>query len=102
PTGAACTYTLSLHDDLPISSPVIAKKCNKANAIAGQKISVFFPAANIQQSIPYVMPSPLTQARLIIKFYTTVCLPVAGRYPIVRSEEHTSELQSRDNLVCRP
>src|SRR5690606_40115645 len=26
---------------------------------------------------------------------------VADTYPWVRSEEHTSELQSRENLVCR-
>src|SRR5690606_25691117 len=25
-----------------------------------------------------------------------------GRRPVKRSEEHTSELQSRENLVCRP
>src|SRR5207302_11514766 len=36
---------------------------------------------------------------------TYACIPVAhgmvGIYSAVRSEEHTSELQSRENLVCR-
>src|SRR5690606_41159840 len=29
------------------------------------------------------------------------CRPRSGRVPAPRSEEHTSELQSRENLVCR-
>src|SRR5690606_40175902 len=27
--------------------------------------------------------------------------PVLGQEPVIRSEEHTSELQSREKLVCR-
>src|SRR5690606_41358072 len=30
-----------------------------------------------------------------------VVLPIQRRLPTFRSEEHTSELQSRENLVCR-
>src|SRR5690606_40275391 len=30
-----------------------------------------------------------------------VCVPPASLTPVLRSEEHTSELQSRENLVCR-
>src|SRR5436309_12358251 len=29
------------------------------------------------------------------------CAPGGGRSALARSEEHTSELQSRENLVCR-
>src|SRR5690606_40832766 len=32
---------------------------------------------------------------------TTEPIPVRGIHPKPRSEEHTSELQSRENLVCR-
>src|SRR5207302_11276312 len=33
---------------------------------------------------------------------TALCIAnTAGRLPLNRSEEHTSELQSRENLVCR-
>src|SRR3712207_8206183 len=43
-------------------------------------------------------PPPVAVATLIL-----VSLPVARRLRRVpRSEEHTSELQSRQNLVCRP
>src|SRR2546430_12797720 len=31
----------------------------------------------------------------------TVLVPVQNFYPVLRSEEHTSELQSQSNLVCR-
>src|SRR5690606_41004450 len=42
----------------------------------------------------------------ILKFYVTQLLSVEGSRSVLanvinRSEEHTSELQSRENLVCR-
>src|SRR2546429_6689796 len=70
-TATTEIYTLSLHDALPISSTAPAK----ANP-------PFFP-------------------------WTTIPLPSAIRSgspptkPTRRSEEHTSELQSRLHLVCR-
>src|SRR5690606_40738250 len=33
--------------------------------------------------------------------YGPIALFIWTRYPRLRSEEHTSELQSRENLVCR-
>src|SRR5438093_13456489 len=66
-------YTLSLHDALPISGPC---KCR----IRG-------PSPTLSRSERY--PRPL---------WSGVSLAAAqGR----RSEEHTSELQSLTNLVCR-
>src|SRR6266511_5911788 len=35
------------------------------------------------------------------RFASSILPPYARRSPKVRSEEHTSELQSRENLVCR-
>src|SRR5690606_40441726 len=33
--------------------------------------------------------------------FIIILLIVVGIYELIRSEEHTSELQSRENLVCR-
>src|SRR5690606_40094386 len=43
---------------------------------------------------------PLT-ARLSLSVPPPVKITSEGRAPRARSEEHTSELQSRENLVCR-
>src|SRR2546422_8249432 len=70
-TATTEIYTLSLHDALPISPPRAAR-----SHPAGQR-----------------SPAPLSRT-----------FPGAGRRrrsPPPRSEEHTSELQSRLHLVCR-
>src|SRR5437868_10082321 len=66
-------YTLSLHDALPIS----------------------FALRNWRRKRRRVDPSALRQQ--------PVCraVPAARAIPPTRSEEHTSELQSRFDLVCR-
>src|SRR2546421_9067085 len=88
-TATTESYTLSLHDDIPISEAVTIR-----------------------------LPSALTPSRQM----PAVCIPVSMRswgswdggspahasgiasrsaMPDARSEEHTSELQSRSDLVCR-
>src|SRR5688572_31479723 len=76
-------YTLSLHDALPI--------CQEAETMTG----VFVPAGTpkpvvdlLQREISAIVNSPDVKAKML----------AAG---IERSEEHTSELQSQSNLVCR-
>src|SRR5205809_4495861 len=67
-------YTLSLHDALPIS-------LTSSNA----------------QNTPRPRTSPITGCRV-----ASSCKPRPSTCsPIRRSEEHTSELQSRLHLVCR-
>src|SRR3712207_9447514 len=66
-------YTLSLHDALPISSP---ESPSSRLESSGATMRTWWPSS-----------------------------PSAGRTSVVawrRSEEHTSELQSRQYLVCRP
>src|SRR5256885_6923561 len=75
-TATTEIYTLSLHDALPIS---------------GESIP-----AQLHQSYT---SSPYRRGR-------TACVPLIaspslGQLRYVRSEEHTSELQSPCNLVCR-
>src|SRR5438552_10013556 len=76
-TDAATTaiYTLSLHDALPISSDLAA------NRPVGCGVSR--------------LGRPLGAAR------RSGCARVLQRPATARSEEHTSELQSPDHLVCR-
>src|SRR5688572_32857658 len=71
-TATTELYTLSLHDALPISS---ARS----------------PACNWRYRLLWSISSPLPVR----------ALKLAGGNIRARSEEHTSELQSQSNLVCR-
>src|SRR5258708_11825822 len=71
-TATTEIYTLSLHDALPISSRPI--RCSQLT----------YAACNICQWTS-----------------NAVCPQTAYWPSYVRSEEHTSELQSPDHLVCR-
>src|SRR5207249_11133757 len=50
-----------------------------------------------------LMPAPQAISRLRERFSTplAILMTVVGMVLLVRSEEHTSELQSRFDLVCR-
>src|SRR5690606_39709747 len=43
----------------------------------------------------------ITRSRPFLLLATALTLSAFAMYAVVRSEEHTSELQSRENLVCR-
>src|SRR5690554_8154029 len=73
-TATTEIYTLSLHDALPISHIAGHAQQHAEQEVAGQGAIVLVK----------VVGQPL---------------PPLPRYP--RSEEHTSELQSRPHLVCR-
>src|SRR5207302_5583358 len=89
-TASPSLYTLSLHDALPISTvarrPRISSSdmspCSHHERSEGSALWSMQPSA---------VPSIATRSR------DDVCLARSAR----RSEEHTSELQSRENLVCR-
>src|SRR3989442_3128542 len=78
-TATTEIYTLSLHDALPISS----------DSISGARVLVVGTGEGAQFT---AINDALSQAR----FGDTIEL-LGGE----RSEEHTSELQSRPHLVCR-
>src|SRR2546430_4192596 len=75
-TATTEIYTLSLHDALPISS---GRTC----AIS--------PVDTASRS------APRSTSRRTVDLWP----PKIARWSAVRSEEHTSELQSQSNLVCR-
>src|SRR5690606_41399737 len=77
-TATTEIYTLSLHDALPISRlsrmvPGTSKRCPGCGGVAGTFL--------IASQVPAMPIGMLTRK--------------------IRSEEHTSELQSREKLVCR-
>src|SRR5207302_10030400 len=91
PTSTPEIYTLSLHDALPICRPIGRYR----GAVDDGGICVIFFAG---EGVPFRggvqtsgWPAGSRHRRR------------QGRNPgcILRSEEHTSELQSRENLVCR-
>src|SRR5690606_40814948 len=79
-TATTEIYTLSLHDALPISLPV--------SPAFRMKVSI--PVSN-QCLMPWNRREPLPAG-----YWAT-----PAHLMHYRSEEHTSELQSRENLVCR-
>src|SRR5690606_40390926 len=79
------TYTLSLHDALPIS--------------AGTSARLLVPEAAIERIIEAgTLP---IRAKALGEDARRACRSDPDPVPGTRSEEHTSELQSRENLVCR-
>src|SRR5690606_40150905 len=86
---------LSLHDALPISSRPAAQEPASPSALASVSASKpkSFPTAAAAPNGPWT--PGLWKPRVDSS-------PTAARFKRPdRSEEHTSELQSRENLVCR-
>src|SRR5258708_33500869 len=77
-TATTEIYTLSLHDALPISRRV----CSTMNL------------SSARNACPKDLPSPMPLSSGI---RPSEVIPTT----VARSEEHTSELQSPDHLVCR-
>src|SRR5260370_39415165 len=80
-TATTEIYTLSLHDALPIS---IRDDANANGA----------PIAVVNSAIPMIVPQQNTPRYAAAHRGSGMALTT-------RSEEHTSELQSHLNLVCR-
>src|SRR3712207_8025687 len=85
-TATTEIYTLSLHDALPI--------CRR-------------PVEEVEQKEDGAVLHELRQRRTLARRRPDVCVryavadPEHRRRTLLRSEEHTSELQSRQYLVCR-
>src|SRR5690606_42130249 len=96
------TPTPSLHDALPICT----QRCHflactpKHQRIAGfQPHNAFaFPAQRNQQAVDLFLAFGM--AALALADGKALSIAAAHGNHAFRSEEHTSELQSRENLVC--
>src|SRR5688572_30915701 len=75
-TATTEIYTLSLHDALPISRPLAVARGGRSRCTRGR--------------VGRVRQTRMNQL-----------LPPLPNISLERSEEHTSELQSQSNLVCR-
>src|SRR5207253_11050904 len=87
-------YTLSLHDALPISAA--ATDAPSASSRRGSRAASTAPRRRIAPSAPTACVAGAASAASTA---STRSAASAGR--TWRSEEHTSELQSRGHLVCR-
>src|SRR5439155_25730597 len=84
------TYTLSLHDALPISCTWTRR--TRTSAASGSSSSTSPVLTRPRHSVPVTtVPKPST----------VNTRSIGSRIASARSEEHTSELQSRGHLVCR-
>src|SRR5690606_41979473 len=81
-------YTLSLHDALPISAEVTEAAFLAALDVAGDHADI------VAERL-----AALHKDRAVGVEGALCLVDVDARHH--RSEEHTSELQSRENLVCR-
>src|SRR2546422_11029986 len=91
-TATTEIYTLSLHDALPISkSAAECSRWNTPNNLSAYFMSKPAPLSRTMKARP---PFASTEAN-----WTRGCGCFAVYFQ--RSEEHTSELQSRLHLVCR-
>src|SRR5206468_11085569 len=101
-TATSALYTLSLHDALPIYS------VKRSDGIQGRKLSDFVSLkidAGDAKVLIYNICS-ISQAgrrgfESRLPLQETLPIVSLTQSPTFRSEEHTSELQSRSDLVCR-
>src|SRR5262249_62371863 len=93
-------YTLSLHDALPISSEDLDTLVLKMAHLRDRCLdNVIFPALS---SVPFLAPQlPFLLPRNHTGTPFRHDITPREERMAVRSEEHTSELQSLTNLVCR-
>src|SRR5690606_41745412 len=101
PQPTATISPLSLHDALPIS---LAGGKRGAALHHFRVISLREPAyESVGIDVPGSFPDLLVGDAFLVEPYI-VLQPAAEQEYVLehdRSEEHTSELQSRENLVCR-
>src|SRR5207249_11840606 len=100
PAPTSAIYTLSLHDALPIllgnavgpTDSWLAEVESSSTGPEGDGVVPTISAIGLLQG---------DSARISTGKLKLISLPQADAGLAVRSEEHTSELQSRFDLVCR-
>src|SRR5690606_39638214 len=94
-------YTLSLHDALPIYQHRWRRKMNRIwiQFLKDRRLLIICYILSLICIIAFFHLSKQANIEYIYPFILGIfflCI-----YLVIRSEEHTSELQSRENLVCR-
>src|SRR5690606_41225733 len=94
-SATAALYTLSLHDALPIYGSTL----RELRRLATPHMETL--CGRVQETVNLVVRTG-AEVRFLSSVESSQILHVGDRRgTILRSEEHTSELQSRENLVCR-
>src|SRR5690606_41287560 len=101
-TATTPIYSLPLHDALPIS--VVIR--HRATVVFAPEVRVSQPCDGIISGvgIDTIFASTSKEALEIVGSRIVIVVTEGGIGQCIvgiRSEEHTSELQSRENLVCR-
>src|SRR5690606_41846773 len=93
--------TLSLHDALPISPALFTtiSRWPKVSSAACTRLSAWAWMATLACT-PTVSP-PAARTACTVSSRVHLFQSPSTVWAPSRSEEHTSELQSRENLVCR-
>src|SRR5690606_41425724 len=93
---ATVFFTFSLHDALPIlvADYVYGNMYGKSDPVVFYCIPQFTSLLYLRTKAHANTEQALAKIEAVIKKHNPA-------YPFERSEEHTSELQSRENLVCR-
>src|SRR5206468_12784273 len=96
--SASAIYSLSLHDALPIYILDDLKHLN-----LGSRKILETPMKNLsggqRQLLAFIMATAMPPKLFLLDEPTAALDPASATK--LRSEEHTSELQSRSDLVCR-
>src|SRR5690606_41674084 len=101
-TSPSSSYTLSLHDALPIL--VLAALGGGAGQVGGEEVVRVAVVAGPAHEYQVVLAVLGALDQFAPFEHADVRLDADGGQvglQHLRSEEHTSELQSRENLVCR-
>src|SRR5690606_41366164 len=96
-SASPAIYTLSLHDALPISQSGVGPVRVAREGVLHQAQLHLGGVLGIGAVVPGCVPQ--VEQRLLVR--RAVGGVGGGEVLGARSEEHTSELQSRENLVCR-
>src|SRR2546427_9613455 len=95
-TATTEIYTLSLHDALPISGLGLGRRLPAQRAHGRLGKGHTLPVIGARGGA--IVHAAQGAVGRLAQFGTSAARAAAGRE---RSEEHTSELQSQSNLVCR-
>src|SRR5262249_61456941 len=95
-------HTLSLHDALPISSATRSLGIFRRSSDLAHTIQCAKSVGFARRAVLVITPLAIDQKAILVR----AGLKRNDRFPgaiglLFRSEEHTSELQSLTNLVCR-
>src|SRR5690606_40321103 len=99
-TASTLIYTLSLHDALPIFYKLLFTQFNRFANVSSEFIGDVTLVFDLLNTWTRVLAG---DALFLSYVFTKLTLfsQFSFHYYLLRSEEHTSELQSRENLVCR-